>query len=161
MSAPLDILVVDKNEERLRLFCQALAEFPQFLNIHHAADFPHALQRLGTVYSCDAVFLFENTDLKQITSFISKARKTEAGLICSFVLVIRPEEAPVQEIGKYAAAGIDGFLFQPVDETKILSIRTIIAKAIHDQKIAYEKKQQYKGASQLLRRKFEAKNKGD
>lgn len=161
MSTPLDILIVDKNEERLRLFSQALAEYPQFLNIHHATDFQQALHRMATVYSCDAVFLFENTDLKQIASFVNKSRKTDAGKICSFVLVIRPEEAPVQEISKYAEAGIDGFLFQPIDEAKIASIKLIINKALHEQKISYEKKMQYKGASELLRRKFEAKKKDD
>jgi len=159
MNEPLDIVIVDDNEERLRDFCSILGEYTQFRNIHHAPDYSKALHKMGTLLSCDAVLVFDESDLKKITKFVEKARETDSGSICSFILVVRPEEALVQEIDKYASAGIDGFLFQPVDDSKITSITVVIKKSLQEHKEALEKKLQYKGASELLRRKYEAKKK--
>lgn len=131
---PFSALIVDPDiEARMRLK-QATSVTPLFSSVHQFSNLRDALSSVRESEHCDITFISKRLSGEDIQAFIQEARKTRAGGLSAYVLLLDERHRESTAIASMMVHGLDGFLFEPYSVEHLTDI-TELATRVHTEQL--------------------------
>lgn len=125
-------------DTRMRLK-QATASVPQFHNVHQRNTLNEALSTLSGDERCDVVFISYRFELKEISTFVERAKNTKQGRDCAYILVLKTKDQDHSTVANSVMLGVDGFLFEPYSVDSLVEMTNLATKIRREREAAREK----------------------
>ena len=123
-----DVLIVDSDLESRSKLKQAAREISCYGQITTVNYLSEALEHLNAKRKCDLVFVSNTFDQNDILEFLKKARDSDLGSICSYVLVMKSGKKESTDIAKSMIAGFNGMLLEPYSVDAMVDISKMARK---------------------------------
>lgn len=123
-----DVMIVDADLESRSKLKQAAREIRCYGKIMSLNYLSEALEHLSGKPECDLLFISNAFSQDDIVDFLNKARATEFGSMCSYVLVMKSGKKETTDIAKSMIAGFNGMLLEPYSVDAMVDISKMARK---------------------------------